>query len=150
MPDKRLYRLLSTSQDDLFQDWTPTLRQSAIIEGLNCILERVEDSCALARGTFSDTNLSVRTATELKMARHRTYATVKGVQTALAAALRQLLIACANMLCLYGARKNASAEAVFQFDDSVLRDKSSELSDMLSLLDKGVLTKEEVRTWWCG
>lgn len=150
LPDKRLYRLLDAGRDDLFQDWSPSFRQAGLIEGLNCILQRIEDCCALSRGTFSDAGQTVRTATELKMARHRTYATVKGVQTALRNAISDMLDACALLLCLYGARKTRTAELDIRFDDSVLLDKSGELDDMLALLDHGVLTADEVRAWWKG
>lgn len=147
VPDKRLYRLLSTSEDNLFKDWTPEFREQSLISGLDCIFKRIEDCCSLARGTFSDVSSSARTATELKMARHKTYATVKEWQTTLENSLKDMLNAAASLLCLYGKRKTATAETKFQFDDSVLCGKGDEITDLLSLLDHGVLSAEEVRQY---
>ncbi len=150
LPDKRLYRLLCTGKDDLFCDYSPAFRQKDIIEGLNCILQRIEDCCALSRGTLSDANLSARTATELKIMRHRTYATVKTLQRALEKALYDMLQATKDILSVYGLCEEGKAEAVFHFDDSVLTGKTDEISDLLLLLDKGVLTPQEVRSYLYG
>ena len=120
MPDKRLYRMLSTSSDDLFKDFTPALRDVSIINGLDLILKRIEDSCAISRGTFSDVTNQARTATELKMSKHRTYAKVKELQDALYSAISDMLDASCALLCLYGERKNAKAELKMDFSDSVL------------------------------
>lgn len=150
LPDKRLYRLLCTGKDDLFCDYSPVFRQKDILEGLNCILQRIEDCCALSRGTLSDANFSMRTATELKISRHRTYATVKTLQKALENALLMMLQAAKDILAVYGLCESGKAVANFRFDDSVLTGKTEEISDLLALLDKGVLSPEEVRVYLYG
>ena len=120
IPDKRLYRLLSTTEDNLFHDFTPTFRDEAITRGLDVILKRIEDSCSLSRGTFSSSESSIRTATELKMAQHRTYTKVSEFQKSLEIALKQALKGAATLLCLYGERKNTEAYLEISFGDSIL------------------------------
>lgn len=147
VPDKRLYRLLSTSEDNLFKDWTPEFREQSLISGLDCILKRIEDCCSLARGTFSDVSSSARTATELKISRQKTYASVKELQGILKCALEDMLDAAASLLCLYGKRKSATADTKFYFDDSVLSGKGDEIADLLALIEHGVLEPKEVRQY---
>lgn len=119
IPDKRLYRLLM-SDNELFQDWTPTLRDGSFINGLDAILKRIEDCCSISRGTFSDVSNSARTATELKMSKHRTYAAVCEIQKALEQSIRDMLYGAAVLMCLYGLRKTTEVEVDFAFSDSVL------------------------------
>ncbi len=146
LPDKRLYRLLVTGKDDLFCDYSPAFRQKDLNEGFNCILERIEDCCGLSRGTVSDINHTARTATELKISRHRTYATVKWVQRALGNALTDMLQAAKDILWVYGkGEAGPLSDTRFAFDDSVLTGKTDDISVPLALLDKGVLKPEEVR-----
>ena len=150
LPDKRLYRLLCTGKDDLFCDYSPILRQKDIQEGLNCILQRIEDCLALSRGTLSDINHTARTATELKMARHRTYATVKGLQRKLKDAVLSLLQASRDILAVYGLAEAGKTRATFDFDDAVLVGKTDEIADLLALIDRKVLTPEEVKNYLYG
>lgn len=119
VPDKKLYRLLS-STDELFQDWTPKIREQNILNGLDAILKRIEDCCSIARGTFSDVSSSPRTATELKMTKHRTYSKVCEVQKALKVAILGMLYGAAALKCLYGERKSTKVSLNLEFSDSVL------------------------------
>ena len=119
MPDKKLYRLLS-STDELFKDWTPEIRDTAILNGLDAILKRIEDCVGISRGTFSDVSASPRTATELKMSKHRTYSAVCEIQKALKSAVEQMLYGAAVLLCLYEGRKTTNVKTEFNFGDSVL------------------------------
>ena len=147
LPDKRLYRLLVTGKDDLFCDYSPVFRQKDLTEGLNCILERIEDCCGLSRGTVSDINHTARTATELKISRHRTYTVVKWVQRALQNAISDMLQAARDILWVHGKAKSGAVTTHFAFDDSVLTGKTDDLSSVLALLDKGVFTPEEVKNY---
>lgn len=119
VPDKKLYRLLSAS-DELFKDWTPQIRDTAILNGLDAILKRIEDCVGISRGTFSDISSSPRTATELKMSRHRTYSAVCEIQKALKSAVEEMLYGAAVLLCLYEGRKTTRVNTEFNFGDSVL------------------------------
>ena len=37
IPDKRLYKLISAGEDNLFEDWSPEFRETSIINGLDRI-----------------------------------------------------------------------------------------------------------------
>lgn len=119
VPDKKLYRLLS-ADDDLFRDWTPEFRDKSILNGLDAILKRIEDCCSISRGTFSDVSNTARTATELKMAKHRTYAAVCEIQKALQSAICGMLFGASVLMCLYGMRDSVKLNTTFEFGDSVL------------------------------
>ena len=73
--------------------FSPALRDNSLINGLNQLLQRIEDTCGLARGTFSEVQSEAKTATEIKVLKQRSYATVADNQKALQAALEQLVYA---------------------------------------------------------
>jgi A118 family predicted phage portal protein len=87
LPDRRLYRLLELNskvdQPGLFEDWTPTLREVNILNGLDAILRRIEFACGLSYGTLSNPEAVALTATEIKSSRQRYYMTVTDTQKSL-------------------------------------------------------------------
>ena len=52
IPDRRLYKMLSTGDDTLFKDWSPCIRQTEYLQGLDRILRSIEFNCGLAYGSF--------------------------------------------------------------------------------------------------
>ena len=148
-PDKRLYRAIDGAPE-LFEDWTPTIREQSILNGLDNILMKVEDSCGLARGTFSNPQTEVRTATELKIMRQRSYATVVDTQKALKRALEDLIGAMNIWVDLYQLAPDGIYEVSFEFDDSIASDRQAEFAERQQLLTMGVLQPWEMRAWYLG
>jgi len=149
LPDKRLYRTLA-SQEDLFEDFTPALREKSIIDALDVILTKIEDVCGLARGTFSRAQSNVRTATELRAMRQRSYATVLDTQCALEAALRKCLRVMDIWCDIYNLAPAGGYTASFEFDDSVMVDRGAEFEERMAMVAAGVMDKSEMRQWYFG
>jgi A118 family predicted phage portal protein len=147
LPHKRLYRSLDTggAADDLFKEWSPNLREQNILSGLDAILKRIEYTCGLAYGTLSDPNTVDKTATEIKISRQRTYATVVDTQKALEAALEQLLWSMDVWATIGGLAPQGGYEVAFQFDDSVIVDKDTQFQQDLRLVGQGLMSKVEFR-----
>lgn len=147
LPHKRLYRALETGAVDnsLFQGWSPTLREQSILSGLDAILKRVEYSTGLAYGTLSDPNTVDKTATEIKISRQRTYATVVDAQKALENALVDLLYAMDVWATIGNLAPAGGYDVAFQFDDSVIVDKDTSFQQDLRLVGQGLMSKLEFR-----
>lgn len=148
LPDKRLYRLLSTGDDTLFEDWSPQLREENILAGLDRILRSIEFNCGLAYGTLSDVQNADKTAEEIRASKQRSYATVCDIQNALKQALTNLVWAM-NVYCdMYSLISKGEYSISFDFDDSIITDRSAEFTEKISLLDKGILSPWEMRSWY--
>lgn len=148
LPDKRLYRLLSTGDDTLFEDWSPQLREENILAGLDRILRSIEFNCGLAYGTLSDVQNADKTAEEIRASKQRSYATVCDIQNALKQALTNLVWAM-NVYCdMYSLIPKGEYSISFDFDDSIITDRSAEFTEKISLLDKGILSPWEMRSWY--
>jgi A118 family predicted phage portal protein len=150
LPDKRLYRTLNSVQDvgeggKLFQEWSPAFREASIISGLDAILKKIEFLSGLAYGTISDPNVVANTATEIKMQKQRSYATITDTQKALEDALEQLLYAMDVWATLANLAPRGDYEAVYSFDDSIVADHDTQFLQDSQALGLGVMGKVEFR-----
>lgn len=150
--NRRLFRGLEIDAggQDLYSVFSPALRDQSLINGLNEILSRIEDACGLARGTISHPEGEIRTATELKMMRQRSYTTVSDIQKAIADALEDLLYAMNVWTDLYQLAPNGEWQVSFRFDDSVLTDRNQEFSEKKQLVEAGIMFPWEFRMWYLG
>lgn len=148
--NERLFRAVDTGADSTYEVFAPTLRDGSLVNGLNQLLIRFEDLCGLSRGTFSDANVDARTATELKIVKQRSYATIADNQKALEKCLRDVLRAMDVYATLYGLAPEGEWEASFEWDDSILTDVDAQLQQRLLLVNSGVMSKAELRQWYLG
>ncbi len=150
LPDKRLYRLLSAADEGLFEAWTPSLREENILRALDAIVMRIEDACGLARGTVSNLQTQARTATELKILRQRSCATVTDTQTALQNAIGDLVYAMDVWATLGALAPAGRYETSFEWDDSIAADREAEFAEKQQLVSMGVMQPWELRAWYFG
>ena len=135
---------------EIFKEWAPTLRDSNYMSGLNRLLIQIEDACCLSRGTLSDAQIESRTATELKINKQRTYATVSDIQTALEKALNKLIYAMQVEAILYKLATNGECKAQYVWDDSVIVDAEAERLRDQQEVSQGLMKKWEYRMKWYG
>lgn len=120
---ERLYRtnLLDAccSENELLKTFSPALRDTSLINGLNRILMFVEDACGISRGTFSDPSVLAKTATEVRASKQKTYATVRAIQLSLKNGFDGLLSAVKCICALYGIRHSTGSIEI-KFGDGIL------------------------------
>lgn len=154
MPElnKRLFRAVDVEQrdHDLYQVYSPAIRDANLINGLNQLYMRIEDQCGLARGTIADPNMDVRTATELTIVRQRSYATVSDNQTALEMCLKDVVRAMDVYATMYHLAPEGEYDVSFTWDDSIITGTMQELNERLALLNAGMMGKVEFRQWYFG
>jgi A118 family predicted phage portal protein len=145
LPNKRLYRTLNASgnigDEDMYHEWTPSLREANILNGLDAILRRIEFECGLAYGTLSNPQAVDRTATELKISQQRSYATISDTQKALQASLDELLYAMDVWATLGKLAPAGSYKATYDFDDSIIVDKEAQMQADLQTVNLDAMPK---------
>ena len=158
---QRLYREVDLGESDTYKPFSPQLRDSSLINGLNTILMKIEDVCELSHGTLSDVAAEARTATEIKILRQRSYSSVQEIQKALQKALEDVIYTMDVYCTLYNivgdVNKDESGKidvekigkyaTSFNWDDSIIVDKDTELQKNMQLLSAGLKSKVEVRSW---
>ena len=150
LPEKRLYRMLTTDNDALFEEWSPQLREESILKGLDRILKSIEFCCGLAYGTISDPADTDKTAEEIRASKQRSFATVTDIQTELEKALTSLAEVMDIFCDIYSLAPRGDHSISFSFDDSIISDREAEFSHRSELLDKGVIAPYEMRMWYLG
>lgn len=148
--NERLFRSVDLGQDGTYHVFAPAIRDASLINGLNEIFKQIEDRCGLARGTISEASTEAKTATEIKVLKQRTYATVHNNQTALERALRDVVRAMDKYATLYNLAPEGDYEVSFDWDDSVITDKEQEMNELLALRAQGLVSKKEIRMWYFG
>lgn len=147
----RLYRKVDLSMEgDTFIPYAPTLRDASFQSGLNLILMRIEDACALSRGTISDVTSEARTATELKILKQRSYQANADIQMAIEDALREVLYIMNTYCTLYKITAEGDYDVSFEWDDSIITDVDTEINTRTTLMREGIISKIELRMWYFG
>lgn len=140
---KRLYR--GFDKDDLFEIFSPAIRDQPLLNGLNHILRNVEYLSCLAFGTFSKIDDTEKTATEIKASKQRSYCTVSAIQKSLQKCLEEYLV-CLNDLCdFYKLAPKDKTEQSFEFDDSLVTDSEAEQKIWLQETAAGLMPAVEYR-----
>lgn len=124
---ERAYRLLEDGIDDtknFFQEFSPTLRDENLRNGLNALLRIMEKQCGLAFGTFSDPQVITRTATEVNYSHQDSYVTVSDIQNALSTALTQLLVSMDALATAANLAPRGAYTVAFDWDDSIVNNPS--------------------------
>lgn len=152
---ERLYRNVeynTGATDKPFIDtFSPEIRDTALFNGFNNQLKLVEFNCCLAYGTLSDPQSVDKTATEIKTSRQRSYTMVSDTQTALQAALEDLVYAMNFWASLYGLVPPGNGyEVSFDWDDSVIVDADIERQQDRQDVAMGVMSLAEYRSKYYG
>ena len=146
----RLYRKVDLNEDNTYEVFSPTLRDTSLINGLNCILMRIEDGAGISRGTLSDVTSEAKTATELRMLRIRSYETNAHIQKAIEHALEDTIYVMNTYCDLYDITPDGEYEVSYEWDDSIINDSDTELTKRMILIQNGIASKLETRMWYFG
>jgi len=140
-----------TSDGDLFQEFSPELRDDPMYMGFQRILQRIEYNTGLSFGTLSDPSSVEKTATEILAAKNRQRTTAADIQAALQRSLDDLLYA-VNAFCdLYSLAPPGEYEATYNWGDGVMDDPETlrqERAMDLQEVSAGLLNPYEYRMKW--
>lgn len=147
---ERLFRQLESADTDFYNVFSPQLRDTSIINGLNAILRRIEYNCRLSYGTLSDPQDVDKTAEEIKASKQRSYSAIAKTQESLSAALRGLVTAMDALCTLYGLSPAGNIEQSFSFDDSIVADRKTEFQERMQLQTASGMRPEVNLAWYFG
>lgn len=140
----KIYR--SVDIEDLFQEFSPQLRQSDFIAGLEEYKRSIEFSTGLSYGDISNPQTVDKTATEIKSAKKRKYNTVSAIQQNLKVCLDDLVYA----LAFFNAQATKPYDFVCDFKDSILVDDETERTQDRQDVSMGAMPLWEYRMKWYG
>lgn len=153
--NQRLFRAVDAAvsgEGDMYSVFSPAIRDQSILNGLYSMMQRVEDLCGMSRGTIAqlDHTTDAKTATELRIMRQRSYATVADNQQALQRCLEDVIRVMDFYATEYHLAPEGEYECSFEWDDSIMVDSEQQLNERLTLLNAGVENKVGMRMWYFG
>lgn len=140
--EKRLYIKLMHGEDGKIVPFSPDIRDVSLFNGFNHILQRIEFACHFAYGTLSEPVETEKTATEIKMAKQRSYVFVSALQQQTETAIRQALQAAAVLAVYHGLIPSSDFTLSCNWGDSVLEDTDARFQRHLQLTQAGYLKPE--------
>lgn len=148
---KRLFRELGIDQGqggDLYKVFSPEIRDTALFNGLDKLLKRIEFNCYLSYGTLSDPQSVEKTAEEIKTSKQRSYSAVCDIQKALQKALEHLVWVMDLYASLYNLAPRGEFEISFTWGDGVMENTDVEFARRKLLADSGYLKPEKLVAWY--
>lgn len=150
---ERLFRRIGVQKyngDELYNVFSPAIRDTSLFNGLNQLLRRIEFNCNLSYGTLSDPQNEAKTAEEIKMSRQRSYSAIAEIQKSLEVALRHLIWVLDYYTSLYQLAPDGTYEVTFNWGDGVLTDTGVEYAQRKALVDANILKPEKLLAWYFG
>lgn len=150
---KRLFRQLALDHGqngDLYEVFSPAIRDQSLFNGLDKLLKRIEFNCCLAYGTLSDPQNTDKTAEEIRAGKQRSYAMVCAVQHELQKALEQLVWAMDFYTSLYALAPAGDYALRFTWGDGILEDSDKEFARRAEMVKQGILRPEKLVSWYFG
>lgn len=147
--NKRLYRGLNLDageNKELFQEYSPSFRDTNIMQGLNEYYRQIEFAVGLAFGDLSDYQTVEKTATEIKAAKMRKYNQVNAIQ----GNLKRCLLGFIDALAFYNEMYTSGYEVAINFKDSILTDEVAERQNDKEEMALGIMSAAEYRMKWYG
>lgn len=140
-----------TDGTPFYQVFAPALRDGSYLAGLNQYLRNVESHAGLSFGVLSQVADVEKTATEIVSSKQKLYATVSDLQAALEEALRGLIDALDYWADhTKGAPGKGTLNAAFKWDDSIILDRLTEMSQWQQEVSMGLRGKIEYRMHFFG
>ncbi len=131
---KRLFRMINLGDEKAWNVFSPTIRDTALFNGLNEWLRQAESQCGLSFGVLSKETNIAKTATEINSSKQDYYVTVSDIQGALQTALEDLIYGIDTLMTLYEIKHKTNPSSSFDWDDSIIVD--SEKKQRQSLVER--------------
>lgn len=147
---ERLYRKLEPNDNSFnIETFAPALRDTNYWNGLNSLLRIIETNCGLSHGILSDPQNVDKTATEVISSNQRFYSTISYIRQRLMYATNYIIDS-VDILSkkITPAFAQTGFSIKYDFEDGVLTDSKAKFNEMITLLDKEIITLEEFRGWY--
>lgn len=135
----RLFRMSDLGKEKMWNVFSPTIRDTALFNGLNEWLRQAESQCGLSFGVISKETSIAKTATEINSSKQDYYVTVSDIQGALQTALEDLVYGIDTLMTLYNIPHKTEPDISFDWDDSILVDSEKKQTQALVEKNAGLI-----------
>ena len=145
LPINGLFKKIDSGTDDFFEVFDPQFRDYTT--RLQELYKRLEHEIGTSAGIISDVETAQATATEVKRAMYDTFTLVDDMRTNIEKAMEDFFYSCNVLANAYNLSSNGDYDIEFDWSYSLLEDSQEEFSHMSIGVDKGIISKAELRNW---
>lgn len=145
LPVNGIFKKIDSGTDDFFEVFDPQFRDYTT--RLQELYKRLEHEIGTSAGIISDVETAQATATEVKRAMYDTFTLVDDMRTNIEKAMEDFFYSCNVLANAYNLSSNGDYDIEFDWSYSLLEDSQEEFSHMSIGVDKGIISKAELRNW---
>ena len=140
-----LYKKIDSGRDDFFEVFDPQFRDYTT--RLQELYKRLEHEIGTSYGILSEVTTQNATATEIKKSMYDTFTICDDMRTNIEKGLDDFFYACNVLANAFNLSPQGEYEVDFDWSYSLLEDTQTEWSQLTLALNKGIVSKVEVRQW---
>lgn len=145
--DDGLYRKFNGDKDDMWQLFDPAIRESSYYARLQELYIRLEHEIGLSAGVLSDPKTQNATATEIKKMMYDTFTLCDDMRTLFELGVEDFIDACNIYSNAFNLSPMGEYEVNYDWSYSLIEDTQAEFNQLLQGMNKGVVSKLELRQW---
>lgn len=145
LPQNGLFKKIDATSDDFFEVFDPEFRDYT--NRLQELYKRLEHEVGTSYGILSEVNSQNATATEIRHAMYDTFTICDDMRTQIEKGLDDFFYACNVLANAFNLSPQGDYEVDFDWSYSLLEDTSTEWSQLTYAMNKGIVSKVEVRQW---
>lgn len=145
LPINGIFKKIDSGKDDFFEVFDPGFRDYTI--RLQELFKRLEHEIGTSAGIISEVETSNATATEIKRAMYDTFTLVDDMRSNIEKAMEDFFYSCNVLANAYNLSTNGDYSIEFDWSYALLEDSQEEFSHMSIGVDKGIISKAELRNW---
>jgi len=145
LPSNGLFKKIDSTSDDFFEVFDPQFRDYTT--RLQELYKRLEHEIGTSYGILSEVNTNQATATEIKRSMYDTFTICDDMRSNIEKGLQDFFYACNVLANAYNLSPQGEYEVNFDWSYSLLEDAQTEWSQLTLALNKGIVSKVEVRQW---
>lgn len=145
LPKNGLWKKIDSGRDDFFEVFDPQFRDYTT--RLQELYKRLEHEVGTSYGILSEVNSQNATATEIKHAMFDTFTLCDDMRSNIEKGMEDFIYACNVLANAYNLSQQGEYKLNFNWSYSLLEDTNEEFNHMVMGLNKGVISKAELRNW---
>ena len=145
LPINGIFKKIDSGKDDFFEVFDPGFRDYTI--RLQELFKRLEHEIGTSAGIISEVETANATATEIKRAMYDTFTLVDDMRSNIEKAMEDFFYSCNVLANAYNLSTNGDYNIEFDWSYALLEDSQEEFSHMSIGVDKGIISKAELRNW---
>ena len=147
LPSNGLFKKIDSTQDDFFEVFDPSFRDSSYMVRLQELYKRLEHEVGTSYGILSEVNSQQATATEIRRSMYDTFTICDDMRSNIEKGMEDFFYACNVLANAYNLSAQGEYNVTFDWSYSLLEDTQTEWAQLTYGQARGIVKDVELRQW---